>query len=720
MTSVPTHAPSIADWHQSAASLCLAGQYAQALSMVKPVLESHPALTGGALAEALNIAAVCSLGLSQFADAQAYWRQAIETKPDFVDAYNHLGMLLKGLGCLPEAEAIYRQLLSIRPDLAEASNNLGAVLYDLGRLHDAEAAYRQALAIRADYAQAHYNLGIVLYDLRRLHEAESAYRQALVLSPDAGTYNNLGNVLKELGRLPEAEAAYRQALILRPQHAEALNNLSNVLKELGRLPEAELACRAALTIRPDYAEAHLNLGALMAALKRLPDAEMSYRQALVVRPAYAQAHYNLGIVLHTLGRLPEAEAAYRQALMIRPDIVEAHNNLGIVLWALHRLPDAVAAYRQALALRPDLAEAHHNLGNVLKELGHLTEAKAAFRRALAIRADYHDAKVSLATLLLSMGEFEEGWQLYDARYDQPGFIHHQTQSLLQCPRWRGEALAGKSLLVWQEDGLGDMVQFGRYLPLLKAQGAVHVAFACAPALHRLFATVEGVDAVIDHETAQARALEYDYWTSPMSVPLHLRTTTDAIPDPIRLQPDPLLADHWRARLATLPPGRKIGLVWKGNPKHHNDSNRSLPSLATLAPLWSVPGVSFVSLQKGQGEEEGQSPSAGQPLLHLGTDLTDFADTAAIIGELDLVICVDTSAAHIAASLGKPCWVLLPREDIDWRWMRERDDSPWYPQTLRLFRQSADENWPEAVERVRLACVSAFSSRDHAQAGRFQA
>ncbi|QIE28893.1 Tetratricopeptide repeat protein (plasmid) [Caballeronia sp. SBC1] len=710
MTSVPTIAPPIADWHQSAASLCLAGHYAQALSTVKPMLEPHPALTGTALAEALNLAAVCSLGLGQPADAQAYWRQAIEAKPDFIDAYNNLGMLLKGLGSLVEAEVIYRQLLGIRPDLAEASNNLGAVLYDLGRLRDAETAYRQALAIRADYAQAHYNLGIVLYDMRRWHEAERAYRQALVLSPDAGAFNNLGNVLKELARLPEAEAAYRQALVLRPQYADALNNLANVLKELGRLPEAELACRMALTIRPDFAEAHLNLGALMVAFKRLPEAEVSYRQALAVRPDYAEAHYNLGIVLQALDRLPEAEAAYGQALLIRPDIVEAHNNLGNVLWALHRPADAVAAYRRALALRPDLAEGHHNLGNVLEELGHLTDAEAAFRRALAIRADYHDAKVSLSTLLLSMGEFEEGWRLYDSRYEQLGFIHHQTQSWLKCPRWRGEALAGKSLLLWQEDGLGDMVQFGRYLPQLKAQGASHVAFACAPALHRLFAAVEGVDAVLDHEAAQGRAHEYDYWASPMSAPLHLRTTPDTIPDPIRLTPDPLLVEHWRTRLATLPPGRKVGLVWKGNPKHHNDANRSLPSLATFAPLWSVSGVSFVSLQKGQGEEEGQSPPAGLPLLHLGTDLRDFADTAAIIGELDLLICVDTAAAHIAASLGKPCWVLLPREDIDWRWMRERDDSPWYPQTLRLFRQAADESWSTAVERVRLACIAAFSSR----------
>ena len=194
----------------------------------------------------------------------------------------------------------------------------------------------------------------------------------------------------------------------------------------------------------------------------------------------------------------------------------------------------------------------------------------------------------------------------------------------------------------------------------------------------------------------------------MSVPLHLHTSPDTIPDAVQLRPDPSLVTHWRTRLATLPPGRKIGLVWKGNAKHHNDANRSIPTLATLAPLWSVLGLSFVSLQKGQGEDEAQNPPAGQPLLELGSAVKDFADSAAIIAQLDLVICVDTSMAHLAASLGKPCWVMLPEKDIDWRWMHERNDSPWYPHTLRLFRRAVGEDWAVSVERVRQACVERFA------------
>jgi ADP-heptose:LPS heptosyltransferase len=326
-----------------------------------------------------------------------------------------------------------------------------------------------------------------------------------------------------------------------------------------------------------------------------------------------------------------------------------------------------------------------------------------------LRPDYDEARFGLATVLLGIGHFEEGWPLYESRYEQSGFVHAKTRGLLACPQWRGEALAGKSLLVWQEDGLGDTIQFSRYLPLLKAQGATHIALACAPALQRLLAMVEGVDTVLDHETARARSSEFDCWTSLLSAPCHLDTTLDTIPPAVLPKPEASLIEPWRIRLDTLPPGPRIGLVWKGNPRHHNDANRSLPSLATLAPLWRVPGVHFVSLQKGPGEDEARAPSSGQPLLHLGSDVTDFADSAAIIDQLDLLICVDTAVAHLAASLGKPCWVLLPGRDVDWRWMHERADSPWYPHVLRLFRQMPGEPWSSTIEKVRQASVERFSA-----------
>jgi hypothetical protein len=252
-----------------------------------------------------------------------------------------------------------------------------------------------------------------------------------------------------------------------------------------------------------------------------------------------------------------------------------------------------------------------------------------------------------------------------------------------------------------------MLQFGRYARVLKAQGAAHVAFACQPPLHGLFRGVDGIDAVLDHETAASTSAQFDCWVSPISVPHRLGTTLDTIPAPLAFPPEPARVEHWAARLATLAPGPRVGLVWKGNPKHFNDAHRSLPSLAALAPLWNVPGVQFVSLQKGQGEDEAQRPPVSLPLLHLGTEVRDFVDTAAIIAQLDLVVCVDTSTAHLAASLGKPCWVLLPQYDLDWRWMHEREDSPWYPGTMRLFRQRMNEAWPAVVERVRVACAERF-------------
>lgn len=706
MTPASTLAPPNPQFHQAAVLLCSAGKYEEALILLQPVLKTPQAVEKTVLAETLNVAAVCALGLKRAVEAEHFWLESIKVKPDFVDGYNSLGILLKGLNRLHEAETMFRAVASIRPDQAQAYNNLGAVLYDLKRLHDAEAAYRQALAIRADYPEAHYNLGIVLYDQRRLHEAEGAYRQSLALRPAcAEAHNNLGNVLKELDRLPQAEAAYRQALVIRPHYAEALNNLGSVLKSFKRLGEAELACRLAVSIRPDYAEAHSNLGSVLGDLKRLPEAEACYRQALALRPDYVDAHYNLGIVLHNMKRHSESEAAYRQALALNPASVESYNNLGTVLHALERLPESAAAFQQALALRPDLAVAHYNLGNVFVELGQLAEAQASLHQAIALRPGYEDAQFALAILFLSLGRLAEGWRLYESRYEKPEFVFYRTRSLVPCPQWQGQSLAGKSVLVWQEDGLGDMIQFARYLPLLKAQGVKRMVFAGMTGLHRLFASLDGVDAVLDHAGALAQAAGFDYWASLISAPLHLGTSTvEAIPPVVRLRPDPGLVEQWRVRLDALPPGRRIGLVWKGNPKHQNDANRSLPSLTTLAPLWSVPGCNFVSLQKGQAEDEAQSPPADQPLLHLGSEVTDFADTAAIVSQLDLVICVDTSTAHLAASLGKPCWVMLPAHCVDWRWLRERADSPWYPETVRLFRRSADEAWSDVIERVRLACL----------------
>jgi tetratricopeptide (TPR) repeat protein len=558
-------------------------------------------------------------------------------------------------------------------------------------------------------ADARLALALLLHDHGHLPEAEAAYRACLAVLPD-GTevHKRLGNVLMQQNRFVDAEHAYKQALTLDPQDADALANLGRALYGQQRLPEAALASHLAVALRPDFVEAQVDVACVLRDLGRLPEAEATLRTTIAKRPDYADAHFNLGIVLEQTGRFDEAEAAYRQALKLRPDAVAAYNNLGNVLQRSGRAQQAADVYRQALALNSSTAPSHYNLATALRALDQPFEAEPHYRRALELQPDYFDAQFGLGTLLLSLGRFEEGWRMFESRYALPRFHHCQTKATLPLPQWQGESLEGRSLLVWQEDGLGDVIQFGRYLPLLKATGAARVDMVCAPSLHRLFEHVEGLDALLTHDAAQAKFGEYDCWTSLLSAPLHLGTTIDTIPSANYFRMDAKRAAHWRERLAALPPGPRIGVVWKGNPRHHNDAHRSLESLAQLLPLWSIPGASFVSLQKGQDEEEAKRPHAFQPLLALGHELTDFADTAALIEQLNLIVSVDTSTAHLAASLGKPCWVLLPHHDPDWRWLHGRSDSPWYPGTMRVFRQPRAGNWSAPVEAILQAGLRRFA------------
>ncbi len=709
MTAAPLHP----DRQQEASALCAQGRFADAFGMLAPLVGTQAQADDALLADALNLAALAAMGAGKPDAAQALWQRCIAARPAFEEAYNGLAAMLTALGQLPAAETVWRGLLAVNPAHADAHGNLGLVLHRLGRLQEAENAYRGALARQPGHLDAHYNLGLVLHDQGRHDEAEAAYRAALALNPKfARAHNNLGNVLRERGRIEEAEEAYRQALLAEPQYPEALNNYGALLKGQRRYVEAELACRLAIKVRPDYVEALNNLGCVLTDLQRYPEAELFYRQAITLCPDHAEAHYNLGVALQRLERYPEAETSYRVAQRLSPGRAEVFNNLGSVLCAMDRLDEAHDTFAQALAQNGDLALAHFNMGSLLKERGQLDDAVAAYRRALALAPDYGDALFRLATLLITMGRYEEGWRLYERRYENNGFVHYASRGMLSCPHWQGESIAGKSVLLWQEDGLGDMLQFARYARLLKAQGATHIGFGCVEALHAILAGVEAIDSLLTHAEATERASEFDYWVSPLSLPLRLGTTLETTPPPTRFTVDPARIEQWATRLDALGAGPRVGLVWRGNPQHHNDLHRSIPSLAALAPLWQVPGLKIVSLQKGAGEDEARAAGeagSNQPLLHLGSDVADFVDTAAIIAQLDLLICVDTSTAHLAASLGKPCWVMLPRRDVDWRWLDAREDSPWYPDTVRIFRQTGSETWSAPIERVKQACEEKFGT-----------
>jgi len=441
----------------------------------------------------------------------------------------------------------------------------------------------------------------------------------------------------------------------------------------------------------------IDAGHALEAEGRLDEAMQRYLDAIRLAPNPARAHLNHGNVLLLKGDLQGALNAFSTAIRHKPDYAGAYYNIGNALVGNKQFDEAVTNYRRALEIQPDYAEVHCSLGIAQKELGQIDDAVASLQMALKIQPDLVEAHYNLGTLLLSRGLYLEAWPEYEARY-HPNingkyvFLPHDTSS-----QWQGESLSGKSLVIWPEQGFGDEIQFARYIPMLKNRGASRIMLICKPPLKPLLETLECVDIVVTQLQVALLPL-HDFWTFPMSLPLHFATTVETIPAslPYLRVPKERL-DLWRSRLPA--DGLKVGLVWKGSAGHQNDANRSLPNLSALAPLWTVPKITFLSLQKGQGLEEAEMPPAGQPIINFGTSIQDFADTAAIVDQLDLVICVDTAIAHLAGALKKPCWVLLPASGTDWRWLRDRIDSPWYPEVMRLFRQTIAGDWTSTISEV---------------------
>lgn len=395
-----------------------------------------------------------------------------------------------------------------------------------------------------------------------------------------------------------------------------------------------------------------------------------------------------------LGDDTGAADCLQRLVALDPSDAPACNNLGIALERLGHPEAAEAAYRQSLAHQPDAAGTHSNLGVLLTDLHREAEAEACFRQALTLQPDFARARMNLGQLLLVQGRFTEGWLLHEGRLNEHADSTGGADPIAAAGlrHWQGESLLGKSIVVLPEQGLGDEIQFCRYLPWLKARGAAHVTLVCRPSQTALLQTLAGPDEVISQADALPRLAGHDYWTVLLSLPLRAGTTLDTIPaDVPYLHPDPAGV----ARLAPLlaGDGLKVGLVWRGNPQHGNDAERSLPGLAVLAPLWAISGVHFFSLQKDAGP---LPPDL--PLTNLTPAIDDFADSAALLSQLDLLISIDSAPAHLAGALGVPCWLMLPIYRTDWRWLHGRDDSPWYP-AMRLFRQTGQGDWSGPVGRL---------------------
>lgn len=435
----------------------------------------------------------------------------------------------------------------------------------------------------------------------------------------------------------------------------------------------------------------LKLGAWLYRMGRHGEAEQALRQALSVLPDDAAIHTNLGLVLEATQRLAEAEYHQRLAASLAPEVAQIQCHLADLLSRLGQEAEAEARYEEAIRLAPDSAVAYSNLGAFYCDSNRPVESESALRMALALNPTSAAARLNLGQLLLAQGRFEDGWAELEMRQAISGIgPAPNLPADAACARWRGEPLTGRRVLVWPEQGFGDQIQFCRYLVLLKAQGPAQLTLVCHAPLLQLLKTLDGPDEVIAVDAAVEALQRHDVWTSLLSLPLWCGSTLAQLPRATPyLRADPALVDRWAPRVPGA--GLRVGLVWRGNPLHDNDADRSLPGLASLAPLWSVAGVSFVSLQKLAGEGEALSPPSGQPLCHLGSDLLDFADLAAVLTGLDLLISVDTAAAHLAGALALPCWLLLPARRCDWRWLRGRDDTPWYP-GMRLFRQLTRGDW----------------------------
>jgi len=616
---------------------------------------------------------------------------------DALDAAFDQGLELHRAGRLDEAERIYRSILQQDPDDAATRCVLAMIALQTGRVAWALELAEGAVAIDAERPEAHHTRGLVLRQMQRTEAAAESFSQAVTLKPDyVEAHYHYGSALQALGRLGDAVTSYDRAIALQPDDPALHSKRGRALVALGRYAEATAAFDSEIALRPDDALAHYNRALSLHAQLRFDEALASYDAAIGLQADFMQAYNNRSALLRELQRLDEALASADTVIALSPDLAGAYNNRGAILLDLGRSEDALADFDRALSLNPDYAEALCNRGFVLRLLRPGDEAVRCFEAALRLQPDYAVGHENYAMALLQLGDFQRGWSEYEWRWQAPTLA--PARRPFPQPLWLGEQpIAGATILLHAEQGMGDTLQFCRLALDVAARGAQVVLEVQQP-LVRLLASL-GTGKVI----AQGEPLpHFDLHCPLLSLPLALRTRVETIPAyPSYLHADPFAAAAWHRRLWAVP-GRRVGLVWSGAARQQSAdviaaNRRRSMTLAQFTPLGGVPGVSFVSLQKGPPEAEARVASPPLRLFDATDELHDFADTAALIAALDLVIAVDTSVAHLAGALGKPVWI-LNRFDSCWRWLLHRTDSPWYP-TARLFRQPAPGDWDSVIAAV---------------------
>jgi tetratricopeptide (TPR) repeat protein len=641
-------------------------------------------------------------------EAVAALRMAVQLDPTCAQTHNNLGVALVQMAKWEEAITCYRDAIRLRPDYAEAHNNLGDALQKQGQVDQAILCYRQALERKPHSPEANYNLGIALAEKGQLDEAIAYYQAALRLKPDfAMAHHHWGAALERQGKIGEATVQYQQALELAKDSPEGYQRLGTTLFAHGKLIESIASLRLALRLKPDYAEAHYYLGLALAQQNQFAEAENSLRRAIAAQPTNADAHHRLGNVLRHQDRFAEAVPCYLEALRLQPSSADVHNHLGINLLDMGKPAEAEAQFRQGIRVKADFAQAHNNLGVALEQQGRLDEAVAAYQESLRLGPEEADTHKNLGLAWLLTGNFEQGWPEYEWRWQ----TRPKSRRSYAQPVWNGQPLQGRPILLYAEQGLGDTIQFIRYVPLVQQRGG-RVFVECPQGLIPLLSRCAGIACLIPQG---APLPDFACQAALVSLPCIFRTTLESVPARVPyLSADPILIEHWREELERTE-GFKIGIAWQGSTKYVGDRHRSIP-LADFEPLARVRGVRLFSLQKGFGTEQLAAVAERWGIVDLGPRLDEatgaFMDTAAVLEHLDLVITSDTSLAHLAGALGVPVWVALACAR-DWRWLLDREDSPWYP-TMRLVRQRQWGDWGEVFRRMAQDLLAALTNSTFAK------
>lgn len=616
---------------------------------------------------------------------------------------NNLAMIEFQQGRFEAGLEYVEKSLGIDPNQFTAYGNRGAALFALNRFDEAYSDYNKAITLNNNYAEGYYNRGILHEKYGRHEEALSDYNKAIALKSNyTNAYNNRGNVLKELKKYHEALSSYEHAISLNPRHAEAHYNRGVVLKELNRYHDAVASYTNAFSLKNDYVDAYNNCGNVLITLKRFEEALACFQKAIEINPNYAFAYNGQGNVLMELKRFDEALVSYEKAIALNSLSPFPHNGMGNVLQELKRFDEAILGYEKVVSLVPTSAGAYTNKGLAMQGLKNFDEALQNFDKAIELNPELADPYWNKALLKILKGEYEEGWQLYEYRRYKPdlkGSYPNYDQ-----PLWLGqEPVADKILYIYPEQGLGDFIQFCRYVPLVESLGA-KVILKVPNALYAMIKTM-GLNAQIVRNDEKVE--EFDFHCPIMSLPLAFKTTVETIPNKIPyFFSDQFKKNYWERKLAYAGNSLKVGLVWSGSKDHKKDHDRSL-RLEQLALILDLP-VTFYSLQKEVREQDKITLSKLNHIQQYHEELNDFSDTAAMVDCLDLVISVDTSVAHLAGAMGKNVWILISYLP-DYRWMLDREDTPWYP-TARLFRQANVGDWDSAILNVRKTLEELLTSK----------